>query len=449
MPWECHACGEQHPNIPGSCRACGTKPEIVENVWECRYCRSQGIPASAPRCTTCGKEREAESRFAVDPGRVLDVETGRKLAEGTLVKCAYCEDLIEPFDSLGNPRKSCDTCGASRGEAKAAAVEQTIPAAQAGSYRPMQYTDSSPAQPPHPGTPARSWQEADALADELEGPPGGVVASPGPFDYKRATILGGIGLGGLVLLLWLGGMLIQTFRAYTVDATVTSKRWERAISVERHTIIHDTGWASQKPSGAWNVSCQQKQHGNRKVTDGWDHVPATVWDPCDHRESYVDRESYTVYGQKTCSSYSYVTQGKVSVKTCSNWSTPMSTAYRDVRKTRCVGANRSVTRDVERYHYEPVWDSYCSWSADGGWRYHRTLTTSGGVTDDPQWPEVTGLADEERPSTRTERYIVVVQGDRLDPAQQVEIPESAWRMLSVGGRLRLWVRRGSIVSVVN
>lgn len=449
MPWECHTCGELHPNIPDACRACGTKPEIVENVWRCRYCSTAGIPSSKPRCTTCGKEREAESDFAVDPSRVLDVEVGRKLAGGTLVKCAYCEDLIEPFDAVGNPRKSCDTCGASRGEAKAAAVEQTIPATQTATYRPMQYAEAPPTPSPHPGTPAQSWQEANALADECEGPDGGVAASPGSFGYKRAATIGAVGLGVLVLLLWVGGILVQTFRAYTIDATITGKRWERAISVERHTIVHESGWTSQKPVGAWDVSCQPRQHGTRKVTDGWDRVPTTEWDPCDHREPYTARESYVVYGQKTCSSYAYKTQGKVSVKTCASWSTPSSTAYREVRKYRCVGANHLVVRSVERYHHEPVWDSYCSWTVDGGWLYHRSLTTSGGAIDEPQWPDVTGLASEERPSTRTEHYSVEVQGDRIDPAQRVELTESAWRLLSVGGRLRLWVRRGSIVSVVN
>ncbi len=446
MTWECHGCGEQHPNIPDACRACGTKPEIVENVWRCRYCSTAGIPAGKPRCTTCGKEREAESDFAVDPSRVLDVEVGRKLAEGTLVKCAYCEDLIEPFDAAGNPRKSCDTCGASRGEAKAAAVEQTIPADQAGTYRPMQYAASPPAQSPHPGTPAQSWQEANALADEHEDPPGGVFASPGAFDYKRAAILGGVGLGGLVLLLWLGGLLVQAFRAYPVDATVTAKRWERSIAVERHVILHESGWIGQKPIEAWDVSCATRQNGNRRISDGWVPVPTVKWFACDHQESYSAREPYMVRGQKYCASFAYKSKGKVSVKECADWRTPTSTAYRTVTKQRCVGANRTVIESVERYHFEPIWDQYCSWTADGGWRYARALTASGGAQDPPRWPEVQGLSADERTSTRTESYSVEVSGGKIDPFQRILLPEVVWRERHVGSTLRVWARRGSVIS---
>ena len=83
---------------------------LIEGLWDCPYCGTQGIGGSKQSCTNCGRGRTKDTTFYM-PGqkRYVPQEKARKVTRNPDWVCEYCDNL-NPDNVL-----SCTACGAVRG----------------------------------------------------------------------------------------------------------------------------------------------------------------------------------------------------------------------------------------------------------------------------------------------------------------------------------------------
>ena len=294
MEWECHECGHHHSSLPEACERCGTRPEIVLNVWRCQHCGEQDIPSSASRCPACGADRGLGVETAVAPGQRIEGEVARKLASGDWLYCAYCDVQVPPVDEQGNPVGECPTCKGPLSEATTMAAEEEVDAADAGQYRKE--------------------------ATRRKGEP---LHRPAPPKKKRTALYIALGLVGAALL----GVVLYFVLRGPDRLQVTARAWTCNLEVEKHGPVQDEGWIETVPAGARDRTCSRQIHHHDKVPAG--------------TETYTDR----VASGRTCASYGYRKKGGTSVKTCKRW----ETKYRTVTKTRTRYRRVPVYRQRCRY----------------------------------------------------------------------------------------------------
>ncbi len=431
MRWECHECGEVHQELPEQCRSCGTKPEIVENVWRCSRCGEQGIAGTRTSCPTCGAEKDQSAQLAVATGRRIAGEQGRALAMGSWLYCAFCKTQVPPVytsgPKQGQPTERCPTCDGPLSESTHEAKSEVIRESEAATYRPqaVQRRGGGDAEPPSMQPPTQ---------------PSGAGGSP---SSRRVW-------PWLLLLLLVGGLWLLFGPGKKVGYTVVGRSWERSIEIETLQKKASRDWQSDLPSGAYNTACQRKFRKNIDVPIGTE----TYFEDEEDRGHCEDWETRTVEEEvddgKRCVEHGYKTQGGVSVKTCLSWEKKTKTVRKSQRE--CARYRmRHVKKTRTKYKQEPVYEPFCSYEVDTIWRTTRTLR-SGGSDDSsqPTWPTVEGLSQRERAGKRQESYRLRLQ---LDKGKREEVftarDEAEWQRHRVGSRGRAQVKLGSVVGLVD
>jgi hypothetical protein len=296
MRWECHECGEVHDELPEQCRSCGTKPEIVENVWRCSRCGEQGIAGTRTSCPACGAEKDQSAEVAVAPSRRIEGEQGRALASGPWLYCAYCKTQVPPVypsgERQGQPTERCPTCAGPLSESTEEARSEILRASEAETYREQ--------------------------AVQRRG--GGDVVRPAPLPPTAPPDPPPINAGGsrrlwpwLMLLALVGGLWLLFGPGKKVGYTVTARSWERSIEIETLQKKAGRDWQSELPAGAYNTACEKTFRKNLDVPIGTE----TYFEDEEDRsgcESWEDRTvEEEVEDGKRCVEQGYKTQGGVSV----------------------------------------------------------------------------------------------------------------------------------------
>lgn len=197
------------------------------------------------------------------------------------------------------------------------------------------------------------------------------------------------GIIGIVVLLGFLGYLF--FQTKEVSAEAVSFSWERTISIERYTTVHESGWT--RPAGAYNVT------STRKVS---------------RYESIYETKTRREYHSKTC------------------------------RQDLGNGAER--TYECGSYEYEtyrekvgekPIYDDWYEYDIDK-WTSVRERKSSG-KDQHPYWPSYT-LANEgsnslgsERVGSRSETYSIhFVSVDKDHKKYEYHAKESDWYKYELG-----------------
>lgn len=300
MQWECHECGHGHATLPEVCDRCGTKPDIVLNVWRCRHCGAQDILSTESRCPACGADRGLGVETAVAPGQRIEGEVARKLASGNWLYCAYCDVQVPPVDEHGSSVEHCPTCSGPLADATTMAAEEQIDAAEAGVYR-----------------------------KEITRRKGEPAPRPPPPKKKHGRLFIVLAIVALAVL----GVVLYLVLRGPDRFEVARRAWTHTLEVERHGPVQDEGWLDSVPAGAYNRACSRQIHHYNKIPAG--------------TETYTDR----VASGRSCAAHGYKKKGGTSVKVCTRWETKYTTVTKTRTRYRRVPVLRQKCRyTVNRWH---------------------------------------------------------------------------------------------------
>ncbi|HNN94039.1 MAG TPA: zinc ribbon domain-containing protein [Pseudomonadota bacterium] len=435
MRWECHECGEVHAEIPEQCRACGTKPEIVRNVWRCPSCGEQGIDGTRTGCPACGAEKGKDAQQAVAGDQRIEGEQGRALASGPWLYCAFCKTQVPPVyvsgPKQGQPTDRCPTCSGPLSESKIEAASEVVRASEAAQYRAAR-------------TQARGGGDAVAepqLPAQAPATPSSEASAP-PTARRRVW-------PWVLLTLFLGLIWLFASPGRKVRYVVERRDWERTIAIETLQKRAGRDFESDLPKGAYNTACERKFRKNRDVPIGTEIYFEDEEDRS-HCEAYETRTvQEEVEDGKRCTEQGYKTQGGVSVKTCLSW----EPKYKTVSKTERECARyrvRQVKKTRTKYKQEPVYENHCSYEVDTVYRESRVLRAgSDHDGDTPRWPEVSGLSSRDRTGSKKEKYTLHLKksggNEREDYAPS---DEAEWARHAVGSVVTARVKLGVVVGLI-
>ncbi len=436
MRWECHECGEIHDELPEACRSCGTKPEIVQNVWRCARCGESGIAGTRTSCPGCGAEKDQSAQVAVAADQLIEGEQGRALAAGPWLYCAFCKTQVPPVYTTGpkqgQPTDRCPTCAGPLSEAQQEAASETIRASEAATYRDqaVQRRGGGAVEPRAVLPPTR--------------PPSDNQSLPGSPAAPSRRIWPWILLALLCGLLWL-----MFSPGKPVGYSVVGRSWERSIDIETLQKKAGRDWQSDLPQGAYNTACERTFRKNIDVPIGTETYFEDEEDRS-HCEAYENRTvEEEVEDGKRCVEHGYKTQGGVSVKTCLSWETKHKTVSKTERE--CVRYRiRHVKKTRTKYKQEPVYEPFCAFEVDTNWRTTRTLRSgSSDENTSPSWPVTAGLGPRERTGKRQESYRLRLQLQKGKVQDFRARDEAQWQRNPVGSRGQARLKLGVIVDLID
>lgn len=222
----------------------------VQLEWTCPRCQTRN-PGPQKFCNGCGGPQPADVAFE-QPAQEKLITDAAELARakaGPDVHCPYCQNR--------NPAgvKFCGSCGGDLAGAQARHTGQVLGAHRAGPVAEVKCPSCGTA---NPGTALKCKQCGAPLA-KLEAPKPAATAAAPALGAGRRSIGLWIGMG-VVLLCILGvvGALLLGGRSKTLQATVSSVRWERSIAVEGLVPVERQAWQDEVPSGAEILGCKSE-----------------------------------------------------------------------------------------------------------------------------------------------------------------------------------------------
>lgn len=319
--------------------------------------------------------------------------------------CEYCGA------SNGSWRTRCGSCGNPREGDEVTYHEVTRRAQATYQSREDAERDIRHERQYHPEAEAEAPTGAEATGEARDD--GAPTVTHDEFLMSRMRELGSRLASLAVVVAMLFG-IIWVLTPHPRDIRPESFDWSRNIGIAELRTVKESDWSV--PSGGRVYDEQLEHHYDRKVHDGW------------HDEEYTEYERqktgtrrWTEYEDNGDGSYDAVTYEE--------------DVYENVPVTR--------TRQVEDYHYEPVYDMKYYYEIER-WKHSRDIPTSGN-DQNPYWGEVvlsgaTGDhgTGEEREDGRTEEYGVTCE----DGQRYVVMDEEFWHRLEKGGEFTVIVHIG-------
>lgn len=217
----------------------------VELEWTCKRCGTVN-PGLEKTCTNCGSPMGDEDQFELpDEQKLITDEEKLSAAEkGPDIHCPYCE-ARNPADAT-----ECVQCGGNLADGEARQAGQVL-----GAHRDLPavekvcpYCDAK--------IPANS-QRCPNCGGDLAPKSKTVEAPKQAAKFPRWLMI----LGVVLVVLCCGAVGIFTIlsrQSESVSGRVENVSWERSIDILEERLTPDSDWAENVPSGAQNVSCQDK-----------------------------------------------------------------------------------------------------------------------------------------------------------------------------------------------
>jgi hypothetical protein len=356
--------------------------EIIETKWRCLNCATVNRGPDM-KCSMCGDQKAEDIEYFIDENApvVTDREQIADANAGEHWTCSYCNRSNKQRN-----KSVCEYCGCSRLDG-----------------------EKSKSKPP----PAVRYDPIPSPPTQRESP---------PSTLKQ--VLPKVGLFMLALVAALG--VTYALIPNIVTGRVAMKSWERAVQVQKNTAVDHTDWIRNVPGGAFDQSCQTKQHGTRDVVDHYRDDPRT-------------RQVLDHYNTRTVTKYRSVRKACGSTERCSTTNLKNGYARRSCHSETkyCTGSEpySDTARDpvyrterytvpVAVYRTEPVYDQWCAYKA---WEWvNGRVVRHQGTLEDPSWPTDSeiSLATDER-GQRSEAFQVVFQNlSKNDPPNFEYHPKS-------------------------
>lgn len=215
------------------------------------------------------------------------------------------------------------------------------------------------------------------------------------------------------------------FGTHEVYANVTSFYWERNITVEEYKTLHEGGWSV--PSGGRQTGNEIRKSGDKKVHDGYRTEYYTT--TCYRTESQMDTCYRSVYHSRSCMEDNG--NGSFSSYECGSSS---SESY-SCSKIVTVPYPCQESRQVEVYHYEPVYSTWYFYDIER-WVSIANYPTKGN-NHEPYYDKSYQIVDDKhRLKQGGEKYIVYFINDEVGTFQK-EYDLETWSSFSYESKVKV------------
>ena len=199
------------------------------------------------------------------------------------------------------------------------------------------------------------------------------------------------------------------FGEVTLD--ITEKNWSREIEIEEFKMTRESGWSL--PEDAELAYTQEEVYTYNQILDHYETVTE------EKSEQYIS-------GYETIDNYVDLGNGY----------------YENRSYQKPIYSTRYYTDTYEKpiYRNEPVYRTKYYYDAER-WVYVRTESAEG--NDEPYWPDISNLKDNERANTKHENY-TITGVNKKNQKKTYTLSYNMWNRLSVGDRAKLAVSSGTV-----
>ena len=391
--------------------------KIVVGYWDCSYCNAKGISGLEKTCPNCGNPVGKNVKYYMKPMKktYLDSETAKNYGKGADWVCAYCGSYNRYNSSI------CKRCGAQKssseenyfGEKMNQSNDSSNTSTEEDSYRKSESSLSSCYE--DDSTDISSEDSAQNYMNSYEETSTDNHKKKNNKTLKDVFHLKNpkgllIALGGIVALFSIIMLLVSIFTPKVYDAQITSKTWNRTISIEELKTFEESDW--DVPYGGRVYFSQEELKGYKQEIDHYETV-----------SHQVAKEVFDHY------EYEYSDNGDGTFKE------NRIAKYRTVYET--------VYEKVPVYVDVPVYDTKYYYEIDR-WCHSRNENTSGESDISPYWADFE-LAQNERESGRNETYTLYLQTEKKEYTTDVSYSE--WNDYKEGDEVSITVVGGIVTKV--
>lgn len=357
--------------------------KLIEGLWDCSYCGNKGIKGSVRECPSCGRPRDAKTKFYL-PKKYSYVpeEKAQKINRNPDWVCRYCgESLNSDNDEF------CKSCGAAR-------TDENL------TYHEAQKKEEAKA-PLNNGYQAKEVDNKQAAGNVYEPK----YVADNVYEDKKEETSKRLNLNWNRIISILLALVILATGIYFLipkekTITIEELRWERTIQIELLKTFDESDWSL--PIGARCKRVQSELYGYEQVLDHYETRTREV--PHQRISGY---EEYVVGTRDLGNGY-----------------------FEEVTSSRPVYETYYETETYQEpiYRDEPIYKDKYYYEIDR-WVYERSVDTSGNDKN-VYWGEV-DLGYKEREGSRIERYYI--KGlEKKGKEMEVTIEYDVWKELTSG-----------------
>lgn len=219
---------------------------VVEHTWLCSACQATNRGRDL-KCTHCGKPKESSEKYdesnATSKPAVTDAKALTEATRGINWTCEYCR-----YENRGDLTE-CGKCGASRNGLTKGTEATLVTSFGSGGCQHGVSRGHCP-----------ECTLAEVLGEERRRASSRMSAFVTRVrGAQRTLVISGIAVAVVGALIW-GG--IWLFTPWQEQATVTSAHWSRTAVLQQRVTRDGEDWGA--PPGAFNVTCERRQHGTHE-----------------------------------------------------------------------------------------------------------------------------------------------------------------------------------------
>lgn len=367
---------------------------IVEGFWNCAYCGTTPIRGGIRECPNCGKARDEDTVFSLNPKKISYVpnEVAVNINRNPDWLCTHCKQLNSDSEQV------CKSCAAPRTKEN------------------LNYFENRKEKEKEKLEESKKYNYSDKTADISDNSEEEVFEMLSSYDssnktsvfdifkdkvknlFKNPTVLYNI-LIALVCIIAIAG-LIYLLIPKEHDLTVQELSWTRSIDIQRYQTVEESDW--YLPSGGRLLYTREEFSHYQQVLDHYETRTREV-----AKERLVGYEEHvTGYRDLGNGYFEEITSTYPVYETYYETETYQEPVYRD----------------------EPVYRTKYYYEIDK-WLYERSVRTQG-ADKNPYWGEVS-LADDERVSAEIESYYIIGI-DEDGKEQRISLSYEDWISLEIG-----------------
>ncbi|MCR5147170.1 MAG: hypothetical protein K6B70_07540 [Clostridia bacterium] len=396
----------------------------IEGYWDCAYCRTKAIRGGIRTCPNCGKARGEDTKFYL-------IEKDRFVSDDVVEKgpdwyCAYC-DTLNPFSAT-----HCINCNSAKTDAtddyfslrekklKQTSSNEEITEKQATNYDETEKSAEIETQVDENAerTKSYNYEEFDESDNNSLNDDDYEIQNKSKLSAFREKAGEGLDdvicfivehLRGIIVILAILaviGTLIAIFRPREVKMDITDTSWTREIEIEEYKTVREDDWSI--PEGGRLVETRREIYTYKQVLD--------------HYETVTEQKSERyISGYRTVTEHVDLGNGYFDTRT----------HQEPVYDTRYY----TVERQEPVYRSEPVYKTKYYYDIER-WVYEKTATAGG--SENPYWPDVTELKDNERTGKRTETY-KITGVNKKKKEKTYKMSYDLWEQIHTGDRVDIIV----------
>jgi ribosomal protein L40E len=270
---------------------------FIKMEWVCPQCNTRN-PGPIKTCQGCGAPQPENVKFEMGAQQdfVQDEKEIQQAQKGADIHCGFC-GTRNPADA-----KACSQCGGDLAEGKKREAGQLIERSAANAPQPVACPNcgfsnaSSSANCGQCGAPLTKSAPAAVESQAV------VIPTAAKKGLSPKTIILIVGAILAFILICCAGIWFFALPGKSVTGTVDSIHWQTVASVEEVKAVEYNDEAGSPPSGAYDVSCQDKSEEvcEEKTIDKGNGYAEVVKDCHTETTTYC---SYTVDEWQVIQSY--------------------------------------------------------------------------------------------------------------------------------------------------